>query len=105
MVQKRRVRLCGCLMVAVLAAAALGCNETVGGDSAKDSSKVSQSVDPVQYVKVEQQSIPDTLDLAAKVQADPTKIVHIFPPASGRLISIAVKPGDYVQRGETIAVL
>lgn len=105
MLLKRRVRLCGCLMVAVLAAAALGCNETVGGDSTKGSSKTLQSVDPVQYIKVEQQSIPDTLDLAAKVQADPTKVVRIFPPASGRLISIAVKPGDYVRRGATIAVL
>jgi cobalt-zinc-cadmium efflux system membrane fusion protein len=82
----------------------VGCSETVGGDSAKDSSKT-QSTDHVQYVTVEQQSIPDTLDLAAKVQADPTKVVRIFPPASGRLISIAVKPGDYVRRGQTIAVL
>ena len=105
MMLKRRVRFCGCLIVAVLAAAVVGCNETVGGDSVKDSSKTAQGADPVQYIKVEQQSIPDTLDLAAKVQADPTKVVRIFPPASGRLISIAVKPGDYVRRGQTIGVL
>jgi len=59
----------------------------------------------VRYIKVEQQIVPDTLDLAAKVQPDPTKVVRIFPPASGRVVSIAVKPGDHVQRGQTLAVL
>src|SRR5262249_44635491 len=59
----------------------------------------------VRYIKVEQQIVPDTLDLAAKVEADPTKVVRIFPPTSGRVVSIAVKPGDRVQRGQTLAVL
>jgi membrane fusion protein, heavy metal efflux system len=62
-------------------------------------------VDPVRYVKVTQQAIPDTLDLAAKVQADPTRVVHIFPPASGRVMEIKVKPGDYVRRGQIVAIL
>ena len=59
----------------------------------------------VRYVKVEQQQVNDELDLAAKVQADPTKVVRIFPPASGRVVSIAVKPGDHIRRGQTLAVL
>ena len=59
----------------------------------------------VRYVKVEQKAVSDTLDLAAKVQPDPTKVIRIFPPASGRVISIATKPGDHVERGQTLAVL
>jgi cobalt-zinc-cadmium efflux system membrane fusion protein len=64
-----------------------------------------QSESPIRYVEVKQQAVPDTLELAAKVQADPTKVVHIFPPASGRVVSIAVKPGDRVTQGETLAVI
>ncbi|HEV2733156.1 MAG TPA: efflux RND transporter periplasmic adaptor subunit [Terriglobales bacterium] len=59
----------------------------------------------VRYVQVAQKLLTDTLDLAAKVQPDPTKVVRIFPPASGRVVSIAVKPGDHVERGQTVAVL
>jgi cobalt-zinc-cadmium efflux system membrane fusion protein len=60
---------------------------------------------PVHYVKVAQQTVPEMLDLAAKVQADPTKVVRIFPPASGRVVAIEVKPGDHVRRGQTVASL
>ncbi len=67
--------------------------------------KDEQGKSSVRYIKVEQQIVPDTLDLAAKVQADPTKVVRIFPPASGRVVSISVKPGDRVERGQTLAVL
>src|SRR5215470_5081113 len=65
-----------------------------------------QPVDgPIRYVKVVQQTVPETLDLAAKVQPDPTRVVRIFPPASGRVTSIEVKPGDYVNRGQPVATL
>ncbi len=60
---------------------------------------------PVRYVKVLQQTVPETLDLAARVQPDPTKVVRIFPPASGRVVAIEVKPGDHVRRGQTVAIL
>ncbi len=75
----------------------------------RDSVKAAAADQPgdtaVRYVKVVQQSVPETLDLAAKVQADPTKVVRIFPPASGRLVAIEVKPGDHVRRGQTVAAL
>ena len=60
---------------------------------------------PVRYIRVVQQTVPEMLDLAAKVQADPTKVVRIFPPASGRVVAIEVKPGDHVRRGQTVASL
>src|SRR5262249_45835959 len=59
---------------------------------------------PVRYVKVVEQTLPETLDLAARVQADPTKVVRIFPPASGRVVAVEVKPGDHVRRGQTGAI-
>ena len=60
---------------------------------------------PVRFVQVSEQSLPEMLDLAGKVQADPTKVFRIFPPASGRILELEVKPGDRVQRGQTLAVI
>jgi membrane fusion protein, heavy metal efflux system len=103
MVIDRRIRLRGASITTLLVVlGALACNRQVAQDPPKN---VQPGDDPVRYVKVVQESIPDTLDLAAKVQADPTKVVRIFPPASGRVIAIAVRPGDYVRRGQTVAVL
>lgn len=92
------------LCLAGMAAAVSGC-----GDSRQTSTQASPkspaNADPVRYVKVVEQSIPDTLELAAKAQADPTKVVRIFPPASGRVVAIDVKPGDHVRRGQTLGIL
>src|SRR5260221_1924288 len=35
----------------------------------------------------------------------PTKVVRIFPPASGRVMAIDVKPGDHVRRGQPVAIV
>ncbi len=74
-------------------------------DSAKTPPNDQPLDGPVRYVKVVQQTVPETLDLGAKVQADPTKVVHIYPPTSGRVVAIDVKPGDRVRRGQTVATL
>ncbi len=81
-----------------------GCNQP-GQDTVKTPPKDQPGDGPVSYVKVIQQTLPEALDLAAKVQPDPTKVVRIFPPASGRVVAIEVKPGDRVRRGQTVASL
>src|SRR5439155_2492969 len=82
-----------------------GCGDSASHDSAKTPPGDQPIESPVRYVKVVQQAVPETLDLAAKVQADPTKVVRIFPPASGRVVAIEVRPGDHVRRGQPVAVL
>jgi membrane fusion protein, heavy metal efflux system len=74
-------------------------------DSAKTPPNYQPGDGPVRYLKVIEQTLPEGLDLAAKVQPDPTKVVRIFPPASGRVVAIEVKPGDRVRRGQTVASL
>ena len=101
--QKLKSRL-GALSFVALAIAIAGCGNS-GSEAVKAQSKVETNADPVRFVEVVEQSIPDTLDLAAKAQADPTKVVHIFPPASGRVVAVEVKPGDHVRRGQTVAIL
>ncbi len=63
------------------------------------------SVPAVQFVAAERHLVTDSLDLVAKVQPDPTKVVHIYPPASGRVLEILVKPGDHVRARQTLAMI
>lgn len=60
---------------------------------------------PVQFVEAAEEPIEDQLTISAKVQADPTRSYRVFPPASGRVLTIRVKPGDTVARGETLATI
>jgi len=85
----------GCLLV--------GCSRASQEKALAESTD--QPAPAVQYVSVESRTIHEGVDLSGKIQADPTKVVRIYPPASGRVISIDVKPGDHVQRGEELAVL
>jgi cobalt-zinc-cadmium efflux system membrane fusion protein len=47
----------------------------------------------------------DYLDLAARIQADPTRVVRVYAPVSGRLLSVEVRPADYVLQGQVLATL
>ena len=60
---------------------------------------------PVQFVPATEAPIQDQLVLSAKVQADPARSFRVFPPASGRVLAIQVKPGDTVKRGERLALI
>jgi membrane fusion protein, heavy metal efflux system len=53
----------------------------------------------------EVRSVSDTLEIPAKIQADPARVVRVFPPAGGRLIRVSVRPGAYVNKGEVVALL
>jgi len=63
------------------------------------------SARPVHFVAVEEQQMREQLDLGAKILPDPTKVFRVFPPASGRILAIEVKPGDNVTKGQTLAVI
>jgi len=53
----------------------------------------------------QERKVSDTLEIPAKVQADPARVVRVFPPAGGRLIRVTVRPGDTVNKGQVVAVL
>lgn len=59
----------------------------------------------VQTVVVHTQQVIDRLNIPARVAANPTKVVQIFPPLSGRIVRFSVLPGQTVQAGQEIAVL
>jgi len=74
-------------------------------DPASPPSARPEASSAVQFTAVTEQPIEDYLQLSAKVQADPAHLFRVFPPASGRVLGMHVKPGDTVSKGETIATI
>jgi len=51
------------------------------------------------------QPVHDQLTLAARLQANPTTVVHIYPPISGRVLALKVLPGQEVAKGQVVGML
>jgi membrane fusion protein, heavy metal efflux system len=96
-----------------LAAAFAGCSVPKArqdGSAAKlgDSSAtlyVAPDAAGVQTMIVRQTTIPDYLELPAHIEADPTRVVHVYPPAGGRIVEMKVRPWDRVAKGQTLAII
>lgn len=54
---------------------------------------------------VRSERLADYLDVAGRIQADPTRVVRVYPPVSGRLVAVQVRPADRVERGQVLAIL
>ena len=55
--------------------------------------------------QVHRQQVASQLVLPARIQANPTAMVHIYPMISGRVLSLRILPGQRVKKGETIGTL
>jgi cobalt-zinc-cadmium efflux system membrane fusion protein len=51
------------------------------------------------------QQSTDYLEVPARISADPSRVVRIFPPLSGRILGLRVLPGQEVKKGDEIAQL
>jgi cobalt-zinc-cadmium efflux system membrane fusion protein len=49
--------------------------------------------------------LSDYLELPARIQADPTRVVRVYAPVSGRVLSVAVRPAEHVEQGQVLAIL
>ncbi len=87
------------------AAAASAVRANSGEAAASGEIVVPSDAPGVRVAAVRAETVPDYLTVAGRIQPDPTRVVRVFPPASGRLATLAVKPGDRVQQGQTIATL
>lgn len=54
---------------------------------------------------VHRQQVTDQLVLPARVMANPTDMVHIYPLISGRVLSLKILPGQEVHKGQQIGTL
>jgi membrane fusion protein, heavy metal efflux system len=59
----------------------------------------------VETVTVHNQRVASQLALPARIAANPTEMVHIYPLISGRVISLRILPGQEVHKGEQIGTL
>ena len=59
----------------------------------------------VQTVVVHGQKVVNRLSIPARVAANPTKVVQVFPPLSGRIVQFFALPGQAVHAGQVLAVL
>jgi membrane fusion protein, heavy metal efflux system len=107
------------IMVLVLLTAGLGtgCNRSnanqpsaqeqtpAKGGAESTSDYVAPGAKGITTAKVRPEPIPSYLDLPAQIKAEPTRVVHVFVPAGGRITEMKVSPGDRVVRGQTLATL
>ncbi len=89
-------------IAALLLLSCLGCEDksptsTGGGEPAQKS--------PIEVTAVHSQAVTDRLELAARVEPDPTRVVHIYSQVTGRLVELYVRPGQDVKKDETIGLI
>ena len=74
---------------------------------ASSSSEVVLTADArgVRTVAAELRPIADVLQVPARIAPDPARVIRIFAPVGGRLISVEVRPGDRVRKGQLLASL
>ncbi len=102
------------LIVLGLAAALTGCGSGGSKDDAPSNTQnaslpgteyVAPDAKGIQTQTARTSAIPEYLDLPAHIEADPTRVVHVFAPAGGRIVEMKVRPWDRVEKGQTLAVL
>lgn len=59
----------------------------------------------LETVTVHRSQVASQLTLPARVTANPTEMVHIYPLISGRVLSLRILPGQEVHKGEEIGTL
>jgi cobalt-zinc-cadmium efflux system membrane fusion protein len=100
------------LFLAIFAAiAAGGCGSSASAPAATEPAGatnieyVAPDAKGIQTMTVRATPIPEYLDLPAHIEADPTRVVRVFPPAGGRIVEMKVRPWDRVEKGQTLALL
>ena len=103
------------LMGLAVALAAAGCgssgtasSQTPSGPSAaapQGSEYVAPDAKGIQTITVKSSSVPEYLDLSAHIEPDPTRVVHVFAPAGGRITELKISPWQHVEKGQTLALL
>ena len=85
------------------AAAALALAGCHGNEPPPQTATAKQQV--VETVAVHHRQVAGELTLPARVMANPTEMVHLFPLISGRVLSLRILPGQEVRKGEKIGTL
>jgi membrane fusion protein, heavy metal efflux system len=103
------------LVAALLALGLLsGCSGNSGSASATAAAQSAQQQSPdyvapdakgIATTVVKTSAVPDYIEITAHIEADPTRVVHVYPPAGGRIIEMRVRPWDHVRQGQPLAMI
>ncbi|MDR3720491.1 MAG: efflux RND transporter periplasmic adaptor subunit [Candidatus Acidoferrales bacterium] len=102
------------LLVLGLTAALVGCGTGKSRDDTPSNSQnpaspgaefVAPDSKGIQTQAARTCTIPEYIDLPAHIEADPTRVVHVFAPAGGRIVEMEVRPWDRVEKSQTLATL
>jgi membrane fusion protein, heavy metal efflux system len=74
-------------------------------DGGQDTEYIASDARGIQTMTVQSSSIPDYMELPAHIDPDPTRVVHVYPPAGGRIVELEVRPWDRVEKGQMLATL
>jgi cobalt-zinc-cadmium efflux system membrane fusion protein len=78
----------------------LGCQDKAPISGADTSQKA-----PIEVATIHSQAVTDRLELGARVEPDPTRVVHIYSQVTGRLVELYVRPGQEVTKDQTIGLI
>ena len=59
----------------------------------------------LQFMTTQDGIVDEGLTVPASIEADPSELVKILPPVSGRVVQLHVHLGDWVQKGQPLATL
>jgi membrane fusion protein, heavy metal efflux system len=82
-----------------------GSQQAQGAPSSNTTEYFAPDTKGIQTVTVQTTTVPEYLDLPAHIEADPTRVVHVYPPAGGRIIEMKVRPWDHVTEGQPLALI
>lgn len=89
-----------CVSIAIVLLLPAGCRHS---ESTPQTSTPKQQV--IKTAEVHSRQVASQLVLPARVTAIPTRMVHIYPLISGRVLSLRILPGQQVRKGEQIGSL
>lgn len=98
----RPLQLCSLLFAASALLIFTGCEGHKAADASDTPAPQYRVLDTV---VAHVQPVHDGLTLPARVQANPTTVVHIYPPISGRVLALKVLPGQEVAKGQIVGML
>ncbi|HWI94310.1 MAG TPA: efflux RND transporter periplasmic adaptor subunit [Flavisolibacter sp.] len=94
------------IIVALSTYVLVGCNNSDGKAIVKKEPVISDSLSKMITIDtVRVLPIGDQLKLSGEIGYDENSVVKIFPNSSGQVLKVAVSFGDYVHKGQTLAII
>jgi cobalt-zinc-cadmium efflux system membrane fusion protein len=94
------------IIVALSTYVLVGCNNSDGKAIVKKEPVISDSLSKMITIDtVRVLPIGDQLKLSGEIGYDENSVVKVFPNSSGQVLKVAVSFGDYVHKGQTLAII